>query len=131
MSNTVTVTIAELEAQFKAKYDAKFEAIELKAKVAELEAKLAALVTEPKKSKKPKDPNALSKPKKSKYSSPEELAQARRENGLRLAAANKLKRTAKKEAEKLDAEWLAAEQAQNSETGSESGDSTPSENGSI
>ena len=126
---TITVTIAELEAQFKAKYDAKFEAMELRAKVNELEAKLAAMGTDSKKSKKPKDPNAPVKPKKSKYANPEELALARRENGLRLAAANKLKRDAKKEAEKLDAEWLASEQAQKSETSSESGDAV-SESGS-
>ena len=130
MSTTVTVTIAELEAQFKAKYDAKFEAMELRAKVNELEAKLAAMGTDSKKSKKPKDPNAPVKPKKSKYANPEELALARRENGLRLAAANKLKRDAKKEAEKLDAEWLASEQAQKSETSSESGDNAASESGS-
>ena len=129
MSTTVTVTIAELESQFKAKYDAKFEAMELKAKVADLEAKLAAMGTDSKKSKKPKDPNAPVKPKKSKYANPEELAVARRENGLRLAAANKLKREAKKEAEKLDAEWLASEQVHKSETSSESGDAV-SESGS-
>ena len=133
MATTITVTIAELDAQFKAKYDAKFEAMELRAKVNELEAKLAAMGTDSKnskKSKKPKDPNAPVKPKKSKYANPEELALARRENGLRLAAANKLKRDAKKEAEKLDAEWLASEQAQKSETSSESGDNAASESGS-
>ena len=58
---------------------------------------------------------------------PEELAEARKQNGLRLAAANKAKREAKKEAEKLDAAWVAEEQV---ETASESGESAPSENGS-
>jgi hypothetical protein len=117
---TVTVSITDLESQFRSK-------IEMELEIAQLKAKLAALESAPKKAKKPKDPNAPAKPKKSKYATPEELAEARRQNGIRLAAANKAKKEAKKEAEKLDAEWLAAEQAQKSETGSESGESAPSE----
>jgi hypothetical protein len=118
--STVTINIEELYQQFKIR-------TELEAKIAELESKLVEAV--PKKAKKPKDPNALVKEKKGGLP-PEELAERRKQNGLRLAAANKLKREAKKESEKLDAEWLAAERAQKFETGSESGDNTPSENGS-
>ena len=116
---TVTVSIADLESQIRSK-------IEMELQIAELKARVAALEMAPKKSKKEKDPNAPEKPKTKKpgkYATPEELAEARKQNGIRLAAANKAKREAKKEAEKLDAEWLAAEQAQKSETGSESGDS--------
>jgi hypothetical protein len=100
---TITINIEELYQQFRIR-------TELEAKITELQAKLVEAV--PKKTKKPKDPNALVKEKKGGLP-PEELAERRKQNGLRLAAANKLKREAKKEFEKLNAE------SQKSETGSE------------
>ena len=83
---TVTDSIAELESLFRAK-------IQMENQIAELKSKLVALETEPKKSKKVKEPK---EPKKSKYATPEELAEARKQNGLRLAAANRARREAKK-----------------------------------
>ena len=87
---TVTVSIAELESQFRAK-------IQMEIQISELKNKLEALESGPKKTKKLKDPNASRKAKKpGKYATPEELAEARRQNGIRLAAANKARREASK-----------------------------------
>ena len=113
---TMNITMEELYAQFKARAD-------LELKVAELEAKLAAVEVAPtKKSRKPKDPNAVPKepkePKPKKTGLPaEELAERRRQNGLRLAAANKARREAEHQA------WLAQqlEQKKTSESENSSG----------
>jgi len=86
---TVTVSIAELESQFRAK-------IQMENQISELKSKLEALESGPKKAKKEKK---SSEPKKSKYATPEELAEARKQNGLRLAAANKARREAKKQSD--------------------------------
>ena len=112
---TMNITMEELYAQFKARAD-------LEAKVAELEAKLAAV--EPKKSRKAKEPKAPKEPKDASASKPkktglpaEELAERRRQNGLRLAAANKARREAEHQA------WLAQqlEQKKTSESENSSG----------
>jgi hypothetical protein len=109
------VIAAQLYAQFKARAD-------LEAKVTELEAKLAATeVAPPKKARKPKAPKEPKEPKESKPKKgldPEELAERRRQNGLRLAAANKARREAEHQA------WLA-QQLEQKKT-SESGNSTES-----
>ena len=117
----------ELYAQFKARAD-------LEAKVTELQAKLAAVELAPvKKSRKPKDPNAPPKePKDPKDSKPkkaglpaEELAERRRQNGLRLAASNRARREAEHQA------WLAQQLEQKktseSESASEPGSESESE----
>ena len=99
----------ELYAQFKARAD-------LEAKVADLEAKLAAAELAPaKKSRKPKDPNAPPKEPKPKKGGlpPEELAERRRQNGLRLAASNRARREAEHQA------WLAQQLEQKKTSGSE------------
>ena len=117
----MNITMEELYAQFKARAD-------LEAKVAELEAKLAAVEVAPvKKSRKPKDPKepkdaSASKPKKAGLP-PEELAERRRQNGLRLAAANAARREAEHQA------WLA-QQLEQKKT-SESGNSTETESESC
>ena len=112
----------ELYAQFKARSD-------LELKVAELEEKLAAVELEkPKKSRKPKEPKEPKEPKDASASKPkktglpaEELAERRRQNGLRLAAANKARREAEHQA------WLA-QQLEKKKT-SESENSSGSESG--
>jgi len=101
---------------------ARFKAHELK--VAELEAKLAAVeVTPAKKTRKPKEPKEPKEPKPKKGGlPPEELAERRRQNGLRLAAANKARREAEHQA------WLAQQLEQKKTSGSsESENSTESE----
>jgi hypothetical protein len=116
---TMNITMEELYAQFKARSD-------LELKVAELEAKLAAVeVTPAKKTRKPKDPKEPKEPKEPKPKKgglpPEELAERRRQNGLRLAAANKARREAEHQA------WLAQQLEQKKTSGSsESGSSTSS-----
>ena len=83
---TVTVSIAELESQFRTK-------IQMENQISELKSKLEALESAPKKTKKEKKSKES---KKSKYATPEELAEARKQNGLRLAAANRARREASK-----------------------------------
>jgi len=95
--STIVVNIEELYNQFKIR-------AELEAKVAELEAKLgSAKVKEPKvkKIKEPKEPKVSNKKP---CLSSEELTEARRKNGLRLAESNRLKRIAIKEAELAELE---------------------------
>ena len=113
---TLNITMEELYAQFKARAD-------LEAKVAELQAKLDAVEIAPKKVRKPKvvDPDAPKKEKSKKPGlPPEELAERRRQNGLRLAAANKARKEAEHQA------WLAQQleiKKSESGSGSESGSS--------
>jgi len=108
---TVTVSLDDLYNQFKAR-------AELEAKVAELQSKLTAVQIAPKKVKKEKDPNAPEKPKvkkPGKYATPEELAEARKENGKRLAASNKARKEAAQQI------WLAEQlEAKKSESGESS-----------
>ena len=124
MATVVTVSLDDLYNQFKAR-------AELEAKVAMLESKLAAVEIAPKKSKKEKDPNAPEKPKvkkPGKYATPEELAEARKENGKRLAASNKARKEAAQQiwlAEQLEAK--KAESSSESSAASESGESEKSE----
>ena len=116
---TLNITMEELYAQFKARAD-------LEVKVAELEAKLAAVEMTPTKAKKVKEPKApkeLKEPKSKKPGlPPDELAERRRQNGLRLAAANKARKEAEHQA------WLAAQLDQKKvETASESSESSSDE----
>ena len=106
--STVVVNIEELYNQFKIR-------AELEAKVAELEAKLgSAKVKEPKvkKIKEPKEPKVS---KKKPGLSSEELTEARRKNGLRLAESNRLKRIALKEAELAGLESKSSSVSETSE----------------
>jgi hypothetical protein len=124
---TMNISIEELYAQFKsrAELEAKVRS-DLEAKVAELEAKLASVNLEkPKKSQKTKEPKDASASKESKPKKgglpPEELAERRRQNGLRLAAANKARREAEHQA------WLAQELEQKKTSESENSESSESE----
>ena len=110
---TLNITMEELYAQFEARAF-------LKAKVSELEAKLAAVEMAPTKAKKVKEPK---EPKSKKPGlPPDELAERRRQNGLRLAAANKARKEAEHQA------WLAAQLDQKKvETASESSESSSDE----
>jgi hypothetical protein len=108
---TLNITMEELYAQFKARAD-------LEAKVAELQAKLDAVEIAPKKARKPKtvDPDAPKKQSKKPGLPPEELAERRRQNGLRLAAANKARKEAEHQA--WLAEQLELKKAESSASGS-------------
>jgi len=91
----LTVNLEDMYRQFKIR-------AELEAKVAELQAKLDQVDLKKNKKKDPKDPKDPNEPEKPKSSkaklTPEELAQKRKENGQRLAAANKARREAQKAA---------------------------------
>jgi hypothetical protein len=128
--STLNISIEELYAHFKSRseLEAKIRT-DLEAKVAELEAKLAAVeLTSAKKSQKtkePKDASASKEPKESKPKKgglpPEELAERRRQNGLRLAAANKARREAEHQA------WLAQQLEEKKTSESENSESSESE----
>jgi len=115
---TLNITMEELYSQFKARAD-------LEQKVKELEAKLANVEIAPKKVrvKKEVDPNAPPKKSKKPGLPPDELAERRRQNGIRLVAANKARKEAANQV------WLAEQlELKKSETGSsESGESNQQE----
>ena len=88
-SETVVVSLEELYAQFR-------ERANLEARIAQMTEQLTKTeITTAEKPKKERKPT-------SKYASEEERKEAMRQNGLRLAAANKARREAEKAAKELE-----------------------------